>query len=88
MRKPVKWQLQDAKNRFSALVEAAARSGPQVVTRRGLDAAVVVSSADYQKLLARRRGKSLVDVLLSAPKIPGGLRVERSRDAGREVDLE
>jgi prevent-host-death family protein len=81
-----RWQLQDAKNRFSELVEKAQRS-PQVVTRRGIEAAVVLSFAEYQKLMRKGR-RSLVDVLLSAPKVRGGLDVERSTDTARDVDLE
>jgi antitoxin Phd len=81
------WQLQDAKNRFSEVVNEAERSGPQIVTRRGAKAAVVLSYEDYRKLSAKHRGGGLVDALLSAPKVRGGLKVERSSDAGRKVDL-
>jgi len=83
--KPRSWQLQDAKNRFSEVVDEAARSGPQVITRRGVEAAVVVSAADWAKL-ARRRS-SLIEILRRAPRVPGGLDVERARDTGREVAL-
>lgn len=41
------WQVQDAKQRFSSLVEAARTGGPQVVTRHGREVAVVVSIEDY-----------------------------------------
>ena len=82
MSKP--WQLQDAKNRLSELVDAA-RQGPQVITRRGKDAAVVLSIEQYRKLV-EKKGR-LLDVLRGAPKVPGGLDVKRSRDSGRPVDL-
>ena len=49
------WQLQDAKARFSALVDRAIADGPQVVTRRGEDAVVVVSVAEWNHLKARAR---------------------------------
>ena len=81
------WQLQDAKNRFSEVVNEAERAGPQVVTRRGVKAAVVLSYKDFRKLSGRGRGAGLVDALLSAPKVRGGLKVERSRDPGRKTDL-
>ena len=65
------WQLQDAKNKFSELVERAAEGEPQVVTKRGKRAAVLVSAAEY----ARLKGGDAVGVatdfvhhLLSAPK--------------------
>jgi prevent-host-death family protein len=79
------WQLQDAKNRFSEVVEEATRSGPQIITRRGVETAVVVSAADWAKL-ARRRGP-LIELLRRAPRVQGGLDVARSRDTGRDIEL-
>ncbi|MPL83924.1 prevent-host-death family protein [Rhodobacter sp. 140A] len=46
------WTLQDAKNRFSAVVEAALAGQPQQVTRRGKPAVVVLSAADYARMQA------------------------------------
>jgi prevent-host-death family protein len=57
------WPLQDAKNRFSEVVQRARREGPQTVTLRGERAAVVLSAADYDALVRDR--PSLVDDLLS-----------------------
>jgi prevent-host-death family protein len=45
-----KWQLQDAKARFSELIDDTLEKGPQVVTRRGIDTAVVVSIDEWRKL--------------------------------------
>lgn len=59
------WALQDAKNRFSEVVQRARREGPQTVTLRGERAAVVLSAADYDALVHDR--PSLVDDLLSGP---------------------
>jgi prevent-host-death family protein len=59
----MKWQLQDAKARFSELIEDSLQKGPQVVTRRGIDTAVVVSLEEWQKLNNQRR-LSWKDVLL------------------------
>ncbi len=59
------WQLQDAKNQFSKLVQNARTQGPQIVTLRGERAAVVLSARDYDRLTAAR--PSLVDHLLSGP---------------------
>ena len=79
------WQLQEAKNRLSEVVDEAARNGPQIITRRGVEAAVVVSAADWSKM-ARRR-PPLIELLRRAPRIPGGLDVTRARDTGRDVEL-
>jgi antitoxin Phd len=82
---PRSWQLQDAKNRLSEVVDQAARSGPQIITRRGVETAVVVSAADWAKLARQRR--PLIEVLRRAPRIPDGLDVTRSRDTGRKIEL-
>ena len=64
------WQLQDAKNRFSALVEAALSGEPQEVTRRGKPVVVVFSYDEYQRLQTKRNEKtpSFRDLLLAIPK--------------------
>jgi antitoxin Phd len=46
------WTLQDAKSRFSALVAEAEQNGPQVVTRRGKEAVVVLSIDEFRKFTA------------------------------------
>ena len=44
------WPLQDAKNKFSEVVNNALRKGPQIITRRGVQTAVVLSYDEYQRL--------------------------------------
>jgi antitoxin Phd len=58
-----KWQLQEAKARFSELIDDTLEKGPQVVTRRGIDTAVVVSIDEWQKLKDENR-LTWKDVLL------------------------
>jgi antitoxin Phd len=64
------WSLQDAKNRFSAVVEAARRGEPQLVTRRGAPAVVVLATEEYERLkaLEKQGAPSLVDHLLAMPQ--------------------
>ena len=50
------WPLQDAKNKFSEVVERALQQGPQVVTRRGEKAVVVMAYREYDQL-RKSRGK-------------------------------
>lgn len=45
------WQLQEAKNRFSEVVKKALAEGPQIVTRHGEEIVVIVSKAEYNRLL-------------------------------------
>jgi antitoxin Phd len=58
-----KWQLQHAKARFSELIDDTLEKGPQVVTRRGIDTAVVVSVDEWKKLKEEKRA-TWKDVLL------------------------
>lgn len=44
------WPVQDAKARFSEMLETCLREGPQLVTKRGADTAVLVPAADWQRL--------------------------------------
>ena len=64
------WTLQDAKNRFSAVVDAASRGQPQKVTRRGKWVSVVLSAEDYERLqrLERLKAPSLGELLLQMPQ--------------------
>lgn len=79
------WALQDAKNHFSEVVDQALQHGPQIVTRHGREAVVVVASADYKRM-ARPEG-SLVDFLRASPLHEVELKIGRSRDTGRKVKL-
>ena len=79
------WALQDAKNRFSELVEQALHDGPQMVTRRGKDTVVVLSVEAFQKLAAKQ--ESLVTFLRNSPLAGVELDMERQVDYGREVPL-
>jgi antitoxin Phd len=57
------WQVQDAKARFSELLNAALKKGPQVVTRRGVEAAVLVPIEEWRRLQHETRA-GLKEMLL------------------------
>lgn len=80
-----RWQLQDAKNRLSEVVDEAARGEPQVITRRGHDAAVVVSAEEFRRLV--RKGTDLVEFLRASPLVGVPLDDLRPAGEGREVEL-
>jgi len=66
------WSLQDAKNKFSAVVEAASKGTPQTVTKRGKPAVVVLSIRDYERLNQPRPPKrSFIEHLFAMPKDDG-----------------
>lgn len=60
------WQLQEAKSRFSEVVDLTLKEGSQRVTRRGEEAVVIVSSHEYRRLTGQ--APNLVDTLLRAPR--------------------
>ena len=66
----VEWSLQDAKNRFSAVVSAALSGEPQTVTRRGSPAVVVLAVEDYERLCQAEKtsAPTFIEHLLSIPK--------------------
>ena len=85
---PAKWQMQEAKAKFAELVRRANSQGPQVVTYRGADAAVVLSMEEYRRLKEPQR--SFLEHLLSEPKWDDeivDMINDRSRDTGRDIDL-
>jgi prevent-host-death family protein len=80
------WSLQDAKNRFSAVVEAASHGKPQVVTKHGKPAVVVVAAAEYARLrhLERLKAPTFTDHLLAMPADDGTF--DRLEGALRDID--
>ncbi len=58
------WNVQDAKSRLSELLDACVSEGPQLLTRRGVDTAVLVPIAEWQRLTNAAR-PSLKSLLLS-----------------------
>jgi antitoxin Phd len=67
------WPLQDAKNSFSAVVKAAEKGEPQLVTKHGRPAVVVVEARTYERMAAneKKNRPSFVDLLLAMPKDDG-----------------
>jgi antitoxin Phd len=65
MEKPMRaWPVQDAKARFSEMLETCLREGPQVVTKRGAETAILVPVTDWQRLRHAAR-PTLKELLLS-----------------------
>ncbi len=79
------WQLQEAKNRLSEVVREAQTSGPQIITLRGQEAAVVISPEQFRHL-TRGEG-TLVEFFQRSPWADQELDLERSADPGRELVL-
>lgn len=79
------WPVQDAKARFSEFLEACLSEGPQLVTRRGTEAAVLVSVDEWRRLQAAAR-PSLKQLLL-APEARAELVLPRRGRARRRAPV-
>jgi len=79
----VRWQVQDAKQRFSELIRTARTDGPQVVTRHGEEIAVVIDIADYRHLTGETA--EFKDYLQSGPDF-GDLSLVRSGERPQIID--
>jgi prevent-host-death family protein len=83
----VRWQVQEAKQRFSEVLRAAESGEPQIVTKHGEEVAVVIDIAEYRRL----RGESMTFMeFLGAKPITDAdvdIAIERASDRPREVDL-
>jgi len=78
------WQVQEAKGRFSELVECSIQDGPQMVTRHGQEAVVVVAADEFRRLSGQT--PRLLDCLLQAPR-GEPLALDRSPEAVRHLPL-
>ena len=80
------WQLQEAKSRFSEMVERALEYGVQIVTRRGKKTVVILPYDEFERLTKKDQG--LVQFLLASP-LPGSeLVLERDKSLPRDIGIE
>jgi antitoxin Phd len=86
MTEPVRtWQLKDARANFSTLVDKAISDGPQIVTRHGKKAVVVVSMEEWMR--RERRPGDLVYLFANSPLRVDAIDIERQRDFPREIEF-
>ncbi len=80
------WQLQEAKNRLSEVVEEAISHGPQIITKRGIEAVIIISYTEYRRILAAQ--KKLSEFFQESPLAGIDLDLKRdSSDARSEISL-
>ena len=77
------WPIQDAKARFSEFLTACLKQGPQMVTKRGADTAVLVPLREWQRLQAGSR-PSLKQLLLQDDARTEGLAPVRGQAKRRQ----
>ncbi len=80
-----RWALQEAKANLSALVRHTAE-GPQRITVRGKDTAVVISASDFERMLGEPTGRAIVEAFA---RCPHDFEIERASAPAspREIDL-
>jgi antitoxin Phd len=79
------WQLQQAKNKLNQVIQEAKISGPQTITVRGKETAVLLSAEDYRRLTERK--DSLVSFFQASPWADVELDLTRSKETGRDIEL-
>lgn len=81
-----RWKLEDAKARLSEVVRLAGTAGPQLVTIRGKEAAVILAPEAYKQLLPKPKGHQPLVRFLQGLGL-SDLDLEREPDTGREIAL-
>jgi antitoxin Phd len=82
------WQVQSAKARFSELFRRARTEGPQIITRQGTEAVVMISHERYDQLVSKpHRPKSLVQFFRESPLVGIKLDLERDKSEGRDIEI-
>jgi prevent-host-death family protein len=83
-----RWQLQEAKNRLSEVVDLALSQGPKTVTRHGREVVVIVDKHEFERRRRTRGARGTIVSFLRGLGFKGSrLVVERSADGDRRVDL-
>jgi antitoxin Phd len=76
------WQLQEAKNKLSRVIDDAINSGPQIITRRGVEVAVVLSYEEYKRMIGAKQ--SLSEFLRKSPLAEVDLDLVRDKSKARD----
>lgn len=79
------WSVADAKARLSLLLDQAINDGPQAITRRGREVAIVVSAEEWHRKSCR--AGSLAGFLAASPLRDSGIDIERADVPARDVTL-
>lgn len=79
------WSIAEAKARLSEVLDKARSQGPQVITRRGREAAVVVAAEEWRR--KTERVGTLADFFAHSPLRGSGIRIERVKIRPRKADL-
>jgi prevent-host-death family protein len=81
----VTWPVAAAKARLSEVIDRALADGPQVITRKGKEAVLVVSVEEWER--KTKRAGNLAEFFAASPLRGSDLKLERSDDAPPAIDL-
>ena len=76
------WQIQEAKNKFSEVVDEAIKHGPQIITKRGVETVIVLSYTEYRKGMLNR--KKLSDFFRESPLAKVNIDLRRNQSGLRK----
>ena len=79
------WTVAEAKAKLSEVIEHAQKHGPQTITRNGRRAVVIVDAEEWER--KTKRSGNLADFFAASPLRGSGLKVRRSKDRLRPIDL-
>ncbi len=79
------WQLQEAKAKFSKVINEAVQHGPQIITKHGVETALLISINDYKKI--NKKESKISQFFRNSPLSNLKLDLERSKDIPREIEL-
>ena len=79
------WQLQEAKAKFSEVVNEAVQHGPQIITKQGIETVLLISINDYKKM--NKKELKISQFFRNSPLNNLKLDLERSKDIPREIEL-
>ena len=80
------WQLQEAKSKFSEMVDRTLENGVQIITRRGRNTVVILPFDEYVRLT--KRTESLAQFLLASPLAGSELIIERNKSTPIDLEIE
>ncbi len=79
------WQLQEAKAKFSEVINEAIQHGPQIITKHGIETALLISINDYKKV--NKKESKISQFFRNSPLVNINLDLSRPKDISRNIEL-
>lgn len=79
------WAAAEAKAKFSEVIDQALHSGPQTITRHGVEEVIIVSKTEWEERTRPRKHKNLAEFFLNSPLRGSSIKLERMKSTPRPV---